>query len=251
MRRSAIEWTDATWNPVAGCSRVSPGCQNCYAIRMAVRLQAMRHPKYLSLTSHSADGATWTGKVTCDDNSLDAPLKWRKPRHIFVNSMSDLFHPGVPASFIHRVWDTMAAAPQHIFQVLTKRPKRMRAMSQHLMSLPNVWLGTTVESATYTWRIRELQATRAALRFLSFEPLLGPLRGLNMDGVDWAIVGGESGPGAREMRPNWVRKIREECREQSVAFFFKQWGGTQKGKTGRELDGQTWDERPESTYALP
>ena len=244
MAATTIEWTDATWNPVAGCTVVSPGCANCYAIRMAARLAAMGQAKYLGLTRSTADGPSWTGKVVCDEASLDIPLRWRKPRFVFVNSMSDLFHAEVPEPFIRRVWNTMAAAPQHTFQILTKRPRRMRAIAERLERLPNVWLGTSVETSDHLWRIRELQATRAAVRFVSFEPLLGPVNDAHLADIHWAIVGGESGPGARPMESDWVRSIRDQCAEQNVAFFFKQWGGPRKKRTGRELDGRTWNATP-------
>ena len=244
MAASTIEWTDATWNPVAGCTVVSPGCANCYAMRMAARLAAMGQAKYQGLTRSTAHGPSWTGKVVCDEASLDIPLRWRKPRFVFVNSMSDLFHADVPEPFIRRVWNTMAAAPQHTFQILTKRPRRMRAVAERLERLPNVWLGTSVETSDHLWRIRELQATRAAVRFVSFEPLLGPVNDAKLADVHWAIVGGESGPGARPMASDWVRSIRDQCAEQNVAFFFKQWGGPRKKRTGRELDGRTWNATP-------
>ncbi len=244
MAASTIEWTDATWNPVAGCTVVSPGCANCYAIRMAARLAAMGQAKYCGLTHPAADGPAWTSKVVCDEASLDIPLRWRKPRFVFVNSMSDLFHAEVPEPFIKRVWATMAAAPQHTFQILTKRPRRMRAIAERLHRLPNVWLGTSVETSDHLWRVRELRATPAAVRFISFEPLLGPVTDAQLAGIHWAIVGGESGPGARPMASDWVRTIRDRCAEQNVAFFFKQWGGKRKKKTGRTLDGRTWNARP-------
>ena len=223
MATSTIEWTDATWNPVAGCTILSPGCSNCYAMRMAVRLEAMGQPKYQGLTRRTGPSRSWTGKVTCDEASLDVPLRWRKRRLVFVNSMSDLFHADVPESFIHRVWNTMAAARQHTFQILTKRPSRMRAVVERLDLLPNVWLGTSVETSEYLWRLGELRATRAAIRFVSFEPLLGPVTAADLTAIHWAIVGGESGPHARPMAPDWVRSLRDQCAEQNVAFFFKQW----------------------------
>ena len=244
MATSTIEWTDATWNPVAGCTIVSPGCTNCYAMRMAARLEAMGNAKYHGLTHLNGRRPSWTGRVTSNEASLDIPLRWKKPRFVFVNSMSDLFHPEVPESFIRRVWTTMAAAPHHTFQILTKRPQRMQAIADRLDLLPNVWLGTSVETSDYLWRIRELQATRATVRFVSFEPLLGPVNDAQLAGIHWAIVGGESGPGARPMASDWVRSIRDRCTEQNVAFFFKQWGGTRKKHTGRELDGRTWNATP-------
>ena len=239
-----IEWTDATWNPVAGCTIVSPGCTNCYAMRMAARLEAMGQAKYRDITRPSEGRYVWTGAVRCDEASLSLPLRWRKPRFVFVNSMSDLFHEDVPESFIRRVWETMAVARWHTFQVLTKRPERMREVTGRLDLLPNVWLGTSVESADYVWRLVKLRATPAAVRFASFEPLLGPVGAADLEGIHWAIVGGESGPGARPLRIEWVRAIRDRCDEQGVDFFFKQWGGTRKKQAGRELDGRTWDARP-------
>ena len=244
MADSTIEWTDATWNPVAGCSILSPGCTNCYAMRMAARLAAMGQQKYRDLTRGSAGRQVWTGRVRCDEASLDVPLRWRKPRLVFVNSMSDLFHADVPEPFIAKVWETMKAAPQHTFQILTKRSERMRDVVGRLDLLPNVWLGTSVETSEYLWRLRELRSTRAAVRFASFEPLLGPILDADLAGVHWAIVGGESGPGSRPMKAEWVRAIQVQCEEQGVAFFFKQWGGTRKKRAGRELDGRTWDGMP-------
>ena len=244
MATSTIEWTDATWNPVAGCTIVSPGCANCYAMRMAARLEAMGQDKYRDLTRPRGGRPTWTGAVKCDETTLDVPLRWRKPRFVFVNSMSDLFHADVPERFIARVWKTMAAARRHTFQILTKRPDRMRRVTERLAVLPNVWLGTSVETADYLPRLDELRATRAAVRFASFEPLLGAITDANLEGIHWAIVGGESGPGARPMNADWVRSIREQCEGQGVDFFFKQWGGIHKTRTGRKLDGRTWNAMP-------
>ena len=244
MADSTIEWTDATWNPVAGCTILSPGCANCYAMRMAARLAAMGQEKYRGLTRQSGGRHVWTGGIRCDEASLDVPLRWRRPRLVFVNSMSDLFHPDVPESFIGRVWATMRAARRHTFQILTKRPERMREVAERMDLLPNVWLGTSVEASEYLWRLRELRSTRAAVRFASFEPLLGPITDADLTGVRWAIVGGESGPGSRPMKREWVRALQVQCEEQGVAFFFKQWGGTRKKRAGRELDGRTWDAMP-------
>ncbi len=243
---SDIEWTDATWNPVAGCSIVSPGCTNCYAMRMAARLEAMGQAKYEGTTRKSGKRAVWTGRIRLDPKSLTAPAMWRSPRRVFVNSMSDLFHEDVPVEFIDRVWAAMAATPQHTFQILTKRPERMReVLSRRTRSvLPHVWLGTSVEAAPQMDRLDALRGVPAAVRFASFEPLLGPLDGLKLDGIAWAIVGGESGPGARPMEQHWVEGIREACAEARVAFFFKQWGGRNKKATGRRLNGRTWDEYP-------
>ena len=244
MAATNIEWTDATWNPVAGCTVLSPGCTNCYAMRMAARLDAMGQAKYRALTRRDGGRYVWSGAVRCDDTSLSIPLQWRKPRFVFVNSMSDLFHADVPESFIRKVWKTMGAAQWHTFQVLTKRPERMRKLAEHLDVLPNVWLGTSVENSDYLWRLGELRATPAVVRFASFEPLLGPVNGADLNEIHWAIVGGESGPRARPLRIEWVRAIRDLCDEQGVPFFFKQWGGTRKKHTGRELDGRIWDAKP-------
>jgi protein gp37 len=243
---SDIEWTDATWNPVAGCSMVSPGCTNCYAMRMAARLEAMGSAKYEGTTRKSGRRAGWTGKVVVDEASLEAPLEWRKPRRIFVNSMSDLFQDGVSTDFIVRVWRVMEQASWHEFQILTKRPKRMaRVLSgKRFKVLSNVWLGTSVENARVLERVEALRATPAAIRFVSFEPLIGAAGNVDLRDIHWAIVGGESGPKARPMDRAWVEQIRRACRRHDAAFFFKQWGGTNKKATGRELDGRTWDEYP-------
>jgi protein gp37 len=249
MATSSIEWTEATWNPVAGCTILSPGCTNCYAMRMAARLEAMSMTKYVGLTRKTGGRAKWTGAVTLDRDTLDAPKGWRKPRMIFVNSMSDLFQEAVPESFVTEVWQAMAATPQHTYQILTKRPERMALATQTLPLLPNVWLGASVESAAYFERLDHLRGTRAALRFVSLEPLLGSVAGIDLTLVDWAIVGGESGPGARPMDPEWVREIRAACLKYGTAFFFKQWGGKNKKKTGRTLDGKTWSEFPEARAA--
>jgi len=230
---SSIEWTEATWNPVTGCSKVSAGCRNCYAERLALRLQAMGNSRYRN-----------GFKVTLHPDLLNLPGRWREPRMVFVNSMSDLFHEQVPFEFILRVFDTMRACPQHTFQVLTKRSTRLRALSGELPWPPNVWMGVTVENAAVLHRIEDLRVVPAAIRFLSCEPLLGPLDGLSLDGIDWVIVGGESGPGARPMKIEWVRSIFRQCRNAKVAFFFKQWGGVRKDLTGRELCGRTYDEMP-------
>ena len=244
MATSSIEWTDATWNPVAGCNVVSPGCTNCYAMRMAARLELMGQQKYRDLTRLSGRRHVWNGNVRCDETSLQIPLTWKKPRRIFVNSMSDLFHPDVPYAFIAKVWTTMSNADHHIFQILTKRPERMRDLTERLALLPNVWLGTSVENSHYLWRLSELRKTRAALRFASFEPLLGPIAHADLSGLHWAIVGGESGPRARPIDARWVRSIRDQCKAQNIDFFFKQWGGVNKKRAGRELDGRTWDAIP-------
>jgi protein gp37 len=230
---SAIEWTEATWNPVTGCTKISAGCKNCYAERMAERLQAMGVPQY-----------TNGFNLTLQPRALDLPLRWKKPRTIFVNSMSDLFHRDVPLPFIRQVFDVMNACPQHTFQVLTKRPEIAAHYAPQLHWGTNIWMGTSVENMLVLHRVESLRTIPAAVRFLSIEPLIGPLPRLDLHGMDWVIVGGESGPGARPMRPEWVESIRDQCVDANVAFFFKQWGGVNKKKTGRELDGRTWDEMP-------
>jgi protein gp37 len=244
MADTSIEWTDATWNPVAGCTVLSPGCTNCYAMRMAARLDAMGTEKYAGLTRKSGNRAVWTGRVTLDRKALDVPTRWRKPRMIFVNSMSDLFQDAVPAEFIGAVWKRMATAKHHTFQVLTKRAVRMAEISRNLPILPNVWLGVSVENGEHAVRLDHLRRTSAAVRFVSFEPLLGSVVNADLRDIDWAIVGGESGPRARPMSETWVREIRTACRTHGTAFFFKQWGGTNKARTGRVLDGHVWDEFP-------
>lgn len=285
---TAIEWTDETWNPVVGCSRVSPGCDNCYAIGVAHR--AMQ-PAHEGLTIRTERGTDWSGAVRCLPERLGQPLRWRKPRRVFVNSMSDLFHPDVPDAFIADVFDVMAChgpIARHTFQVLTKRSQRMAqllgdwAQDEGYRGAPNVWLGTSIESDRYAFRADHLRATPAAVRFLSLEPLLGPLPSLDLTGIDWAIVGGESGRGARPMHPGWVRDLRDRCITAGVPFFFKQWGSwgwpatprdhaltidghlfepgarlgmnhmcqptfvrnVGKKAAGRQLDGRTWDEYP-------
>ncbi len=244
MAETTIEWTDVTWNPVAGCSIISPGCTNCYAMRMAARLEVMGTEKYSGLTRRSGNRHVWTGNVTLDHNALEMPSRWRKPRMIFVNSMSDLFQEAVPAEFIQDVWVRMAAAKQHTFQILTKRAERMAEVSKLLPILPNVWLGVSVENAEHVFRLDHLRRTKAAIRFVSFEPLLGSVADANLADIDWAIVGGESGPRARSMDQAWVREVRAACRRHGTAFFFKQWGGTNKARTGRVLDGEVWNEFP-------
>lgn len=245
MADTAIEWTDVTWNPVAGCSVITAGCTNCYAMRMAARLEAMGLEKYRGLTRKSGNRKVWTGKLRLDRQALLAPLKWKRPRTIFVNSMSDLFHEDVPADFIARVWTVMARTPQHTYQILTKRPERMRLMTTgELPTLPNVWLGTSVEDSRVLSRLDHLRETRAALRFVSFEPLLGSVAGANLAHIDWAIVGGESGPQSRPMEAEWLDEIYSQCEQTGTAFFFKQWGGKNKKAAGRSYRGRLWDERP-------
>ncbi|WP_024340956.1 DUF5131 family protein [Bradyrhizobium japonicum] len=244
MAETSIEWTDATWNPVAGCTILSPGCTNCYAMRMAARLDAMGQAKYRGLTRKSGGRAKWTGKLFLDRKALGVPRSWIKPRQIFVNSMSDLFHADVPAAFVAEVWSTMAATPQHTYQILTKRPDNMAEITANLPVLPNVWLGTSVESSDYLARIDDLRRVRSAIRFISFEPLLGSVASADLKNIHWAIVGGESGPGARPMAANWVSEIEAACRRYGTAFFFKQWGGKNKKAAGRMLNGRTYDEMP-------
>lgn len=241
---SHIEWTEATWNPIAGCTVVSPGCTNCYAMRLAQRLAAMGQPKYAGTTRKSGGRAKWNGHIVLDEAALSIPTQWKAGRTIFVNSMSDLFHENVPEEFIRRVFEVMAETPRHTYQVLTKRAERLSNLSEKLPWPLNVWLGVSVENSDYVWRIDHLRTTGAKIRFLSLEPLLGPLEHLDLRGIDWAIAGGESGPGARPVLESWVRSIRDQCKAANVAFHFKQWGGTNKKKTGRLLDGRTWDEYP-------
>ncbi len=235
--RSAIEWTDATWNPVTGCTKVSAGCKHCYAERFAERFRGVKGHPY----EHGFD-------VRLHEDRLAVPLRWTRPRRIFVNSMSDLFHEDVPLDFVDRVFETMAARDRHTFQVLTKRTARMRLyqrLSAKRRAWPeHVWAGTSIEDERVMFRADLLRTTVAPVRFLSLEPLLGPLPGLNLGGIGWVIVGGESGPHARPMDPGWVRKIRDQCVAAGVPFFFKQWGGTNKKAAGRTLDGRTWDEFP-------
>ena len=233
--KSTIEWTESTWNPVTGCTKISPGCDNCYAERLALRLQAMGQPNY-------ANGF----KLTVQEQMLELPLRWKTPQMIFVNSMSDLFHRDVTTEYINRVFDVMKRARQHRFQVLTKRSLRLARLGKVLDWQPNIWMGVSVETKEYTFRIDHLRATNAHIKFLSLEPLLGPLPELNLQGIDWVIVGGESGPGARVMRIDWVLDIRDQCLRAGVPFFFKQWGGTNKKKSGRVLVDRTWDEMPQA-----
>ncbi len=243
---SDIEWTDATWNPVAGCIMVSPGCTNCYAMRMAARLQAMNLVAYNNTTRKSGGRPVWTGNVNLVEKALEVPLRWRKPRKIFVNSMSDLFQEGVPPEFIQRIWNVMIKADHHVYQILTKRPDRLRkiAVQLGLPAASHIWLGTSVESAEYAHRIDQLREVPAGIRFISFEPLLGQVGEVDLTGIHWAIVGGESGPAARPIEKSWVYEIKSQCRKYRTAFFFKQWGGTNKKSTGRKLRGRTWDEYP-------
>lgn len=248
---SSIEWTQETWNPITGCTRISPGCQHCYAERMAARLKAMGQAQYQNVVrrKNGIDGARWTGQIRFVSKMLDKPLKRQKPTTYFVNSMSDLFHKDVDIAWLERIWWVMSRCPQHTFQILTKRadlmPGRvMEMIGEYRIVLPNVWLGVSIENENYSGRIKNLNSTQSTIRFLSLEPLLGPLPGLDLRKIDWAIVGGESGPGARPMQAAWARDIRDQCVAAGVPFFFKQWGGVNKKKAGRLLDGRTWDEMP-------
>lgn len=256
MAETQIEWTDATWNPVAGCSCISSGCTHCYAMEMAKRLEAMGMAKYEGLTRTSGKRAIWTGLVREDDAALAIPHQWKKPRKIFVNSMSDLFHEKVSDGFITKVWKVMEDTPRHNYQILTKRPERMARFvaDRDGSPLPNVWLGTSVENHEVAARIDNLRMAPAAIRFISFEPLIGPVGKLDLRGIDWAIVGGESGRWARPIREEWVDEIYTECMRARVAFFFKQWGTwgkdnkrRSKKANGREYKGRTWDEMPIAT----
>ena len=230
---SAIEWTDATWNPVTGCTKVSQGCKHCYALRFAERFRGVvGHP--------FEDGFD----LTLHEDRLNLPLAWKESRRIFVNSMSDLYHERVPEAFVRSVFETMVRARWHTFQVLTKRARRLRELGDSLPWASNIWQGVSVEREDVAWRIDELRRVPAEVRFLSLEPLIGPLDSLDIRGIHWVIVGGESGPGARPMQKSWVTSIRDQCRRAAVPFFFKQWGGVQKHRTGRELDGKTWDQFP-------
>ncbi len=244
MAETSIEWTDATWNPVAGCSITTAGCTNCYAMRMAARLEAMGTPKYAGLTRKSGRRHVWTGNVSLDETALEVPARWKKPRLIFVNSMSDLFQDAVPDAFIERVWTAMAKSQHHVFQILTKRPERMARLSFHLPLLENVWLGTSVEDNNVVHRLDHLRRVRASIRFVSFEPLLGSVATANLAHIDWAIIGGESGPNARPMTEEWVDEIYDLCAASDTAFFFKQWGGRNKKAAGRHFRGQTFDRMP-------
>ncbi len=237
---SSIEWTEATWNPVTGCTKISPGCEHCYAERMAHRLKGMGSPNYRNGFS-----------LTLQPQLLERPLHWKKPRMIFVNSMSDLFHRDVPDQYIQEVFDVMRRASWHQFQVLTKRASRLSRITSRIQWPANVWMGVSVESTEYEFRIDYLRRIGARIKFLSLEPLLGPLPDLNLTNIDWVIVGGESGPGARPMDKQWVVDIKRQCKKAHVAFFFKQWGGTNKKKAGRLLNNRTWDEMPSITRIRP
>lgn len=233
MAKSTIEWTESTWNPVTGCSKVSLGCRHCYAERMAERIQAMGQANYVNGFD-----------VTMQPHILELPLRWKKPQAVFVNSMSDLFHKEVPVSYVKKVFGVMRRAHWHRFQVLTKRAGRLAQLSSSLEWAPNIWMDVSVETDRYTSRIDNLRETGANVKFLSLEPLLGPLADLDLDGISWVIVGGESGPKARPMDEGWVTDIRDQCCRARVPFFFKQWGGTNKKKAGRLLEGRIWDQVP-------
>ena len=231
--KSAIEWTEATWNPVTGCTKISVGCKNCYAERIALRLQAMGQRNYVKGFS-----------LALHEHALDLPLRWKSSQIVFVNSMSDLFHEDIPLDFIKKVFSIMNRASWHRYQVLTKRSERLLEMDPHLTWADHIWMGVSVETEAFLSRIEDLRKTRARIKFLSLEPLLGPMPSLNLEGIDWVIVGGESGPGARLMRREWVLGIRNQCQSAGIPFFFKQWGGINKKKAGRLLDGKIWDEMP-------
>ncbi len=235
---SGIEWTESTWNPVTGCTKISPGCKHCYAERMAIRLRAMGQPNYER-----------GFKVSLQEHMLELPLTWRKPQTVFVNSMSDLFHKEVPDAFIRRVFDVMSRASWHRFQILTKRAERMETLGGNLEWPDNVWAGVSVESRDYLQRIDHLRCVPAPVRFISFEPLLKSLGEIDLTAIDWVIVGGESGPGARPMEESWVVEIREQCLAAGVPFFFKQWGGANKKKAGRLLNGRKWEDLPATVIA--
>lgn len=239
MKNTKIEWTESTWNPVTGCTKISPGCKNCYAERMTKRLVAMGSANYsngFNLTTHEV--------------SLEQPLKWKKSQTIFVNSMSDLFHKNVPLNFIKKTFDVMNKATWHKFQILTKRSERLLKLNEKLYWTDNVWMGVSVENQDYVYRVDDLRRTSARVKFLSIEPLIGKISNLDLTGIDWVIVGGESGPGSRPIEENWVTDIRNFCLEQNVPFFFKQWGGVNKKKNGRLLEGRTWDQLPKLTEVI-
>jgi len=235
---SKIEWTDTTWNPITGCTKISDGCKNCYAERMSKRLQAMGQENYQN-----------GFEVTVHEDILDAPIHWKKPRFVFVNSMSDIFHKEVPDTFIEKIFTIMVEVRAHQFQVLTKRNKRMLHLAKNLPWPENIWLGVTVERSDYIDRIRDLKLTPAKIKFISFEPLLGPIPKIDLKGISWVIVGGESGPHARPMNPEWAIEIRDQCLKADIPFFFKQWGGFNKKKNGRMLEGQIWNQMPSPAVA--
>ena len=237
---SLIEWTESTWNPTTGCTKISLGCKNCYAERIAYRLQSMGNPSYVNGFS-----------ITCHNHMLYQPIKWKKPQRIFVNSMSDLFHENIPNEFIFKVFEVMNRANWHQYQVLTKRSERLLDLNKQLNWQPNIWIGVTVEASMYKYRIEHLKKTDAYIKFLSLEPLLDAIGHLDLSLIDWVIVGGESGPNARPIEKSWVLDILNQCKKANVPFFFKQWGGQNKKKQGRTIDGRTWDEMPSSHVLAP
>ncbi|MBN9738066.1 phage Gp37/Gp68 family protein [Pseudonocardia sp. Ae707_Ps1] len=239
---SAIEWTEATWNPTTGCDRISSGCDNCYALKLAGRLKAMGQPRYQNDGNGVTSGPGFG--VTLHPDALGVPSRWRRPKIIFVNSMSDLFHAKVPLSYIRDVFAEIAETPRHTYQVLTKRSLRLARLAEKLNWPANLWMGVSVESSDQFGRIDHLRSTGAAVKFLSAEPLIGPLYGIDLDRIDWVIAGGESGAGARHLDPDWVRSLRDETKAQGVPFFFKQWGGRTPKQGGRTLDGREWSEYP-------
>ena len=234
---SKIEWTEATWNPATGCTKISPGCKYCYAERIAHRLRSFGQPRYIN-----------GFELTLHEDVVLYPLKWKKPKIIFVNSMSDLFHENIPLSFIKRVFDVMNNCPQHIFQILTKRSNILKEFASELTWTSNIWMGISVEDSGYINRINDLVDTSARIKFISFEPLLSNIERIQLDGINWVIVGGESGPNARPMKKEWVESIKDNCFSSEIPFFFKQWGGVNKKKNGRILDGKIWDEMPEVNF---
>lgn len=238
--KSSIEWTESTWNPVTGCTKVSPGCKFCYAERLAKRLKAMGQPNY----RNGFD-------LTLQEQAIKIPLKWKKPQIIFVNSMSDLFHKDVPVEFILKVFEVMKQAHWHHFQVLTKRSERLLELSEILPWMPNIWMGVSVENDDYVYRIDHLTQTKAHTKFLSLEPLIGPIENINLQKIDWVIVGGESGPGCRPIRLEWITDIKNQCVKDEVPFFFKQWGGVNKKRNGRTLEGKIWNELPRCLSKVP
>ena len=242
MASSSIEWTDMTWNPTTGCDRTSPGCDNCYAATLAKRLKAMGHRKYQHDGKPATSGLGFG--LTLHPDTIDIPRSWRSPRMVFVNSMSDLFHPDISLGFIRDVFDVMVETPRHTYQILTKRSKRLRELAEYLPWPNNVWMGVSIESQRYVFRANHLRDVPAAIRFLSVEPMLGPVSP-NLEGIDWVIAGGESGPGCRVMDPTWPRALRDLCVLSGVPFFFKQWGGRTPRAGGRDLDERTWDQYPD------
>ena len=247
--RSSIEWTEATWNPTTGCDRTSSGCDHCYALTLAARLKAMGQPKYQRDGDLRTSGPGFG--VTLHSDTLNLPRSWSAPRTVFVNSMSDLFHSGVPDAYVKEVFEVMEDTPRHTYQVLTKRSKRLAQLADSLCWPENIWMGVSIESKQYTFRAEHLREVDSSVRFLSLEPLLGPISNLDLTGIHWVIVGGESGRGARSVDPAWVLDLRDQCVEANVPFFFKQWGGRTPKAGGRELEGRTWDEMPRLLTVAP